>query len=215
MQDHDEYAKLRKHFAMGYPQGKKMYGDIDPRNVEFQTSSFSRSGMCIAEINAVRGLSIIIQGDVGRQYINSIARKLSGSNKIESQKSLEDEIKLSDKLEDFFGREGYIQIFFDKDQVHALSSAEKKYVVIKESTNPEVIKLQDELNPDKLYRVFKYKPRIRHFDKEGVSKMIESPQISKAEKKYLVFNLDQVEDDGQIDLDFKELIYNRFVKGDE
>ena len=127
--------------------------------------------------------------------------------------SFEEEKKISDELENFLGEKTYIDLFFTKEQKMYIASARTTYEELKNINKSEVKKLLIELDPDKLYQSYKYMPNIKTFDEIGVRKMMENPEISKAEKKFLAFNLDKVSDGGIISLNFKELIYNRFIKG--
>lgn len=176
---------------------RNMYGEFVD-NVQFKTSQFSKEGVSSRELISIRS----IRGAIGRSTFRST-------------KPLQEEIDLSNELEDFFGREKYMELFFDKDEIAAYKSAVSKYPAIRDSENPKVQALKDELNPEKLYKVFKYKPRIKYFTEEGVRKMLESPHITKRDKKFLVFNLDQVQDDGRIEINYKEMIYNNFIKQED
>lgn len=168
-----------------------------------QKSGLSRENLSSAEIRQISALKDII-------------RVATSMLKFDFQyRDLEEEMRLSDELESFLGKEKFIELFFTEEEKASYNSAKERYKVIAESKKPEIIALQDELDPERLYKAYKYKPRLRWFTEEGVRKMLENPHITKRDKKFFVFNLDQVQDGGWIEVDYKELIYNNFVKQDK
>jgi hypothetical protein len=173
-----------------------LYGNAAGR----QKSGFSRDNMSSLEILQVSALKNIMK-------MATSIRKFGTKHR-----DLEEEKRLSDELEDFFGKEKFMEIFFTEGERVSYKSAKERYKTIADSNKPEVIALQDELDPERLYKAYKYKPRLKWFTEDGIRKMLESPHITKRDKKLLVFNLDQVQDDGRIEVNYKEMIYNNFVK---
>lgn len=161
-----------------------------------------RNNLSLKEISLIRSLSCQI--NIETTPIN------------DATSSFEEEKEMSDALEEFLGEDKYIELFFTTEQIMSLNSARNTYEKLRKISNLKDSKVKDlleELNPDKLYKAYKYMPNLKSFNEVGVRKMLESPEVSAAEKKFLIWNLDKVQDDGVIVLNFKELIYNRFIKG--
>lgn len=127
------------------------------------------------------------------------------------------EREISDELEKILGKDEYIDVFFTKKEILTLEQIQRANSLKSTDKNKKISRRGIQVaragrDYDSYYDHYKYKSRIMSLDKKRAEELLASDDVCKSIKKFILFNLDELDSKKYAHFNYKLFVYKSLKK---